>query len=115
MTDETNKIVLGEKIKQQRLRLKMSQFELAERVGIHEKQIYRIESGKNSPSVDNIIKIIDALDMDIRILDYKNIRIFNPIKDEILSLVSDANDDELMLYRDLIKVSRNNLKKHKNN
>jgi len=94
---------LGEKIREQRKRLGLSQAELAEAVDIHEKQIYRIEIGKNSPSITTVLKIIHALKMDIRVLDINNINNFNPLKDEIYSILEDANDEELMLYLNLIK------------
>jgi len=93
----------GEKIKEQRKRLGMSQAELAEKADIHEKQIYRIEMGKNSPSFHTVLKIINVLNMDVRVLDINNINNFNPIKDEIFALLEDAKDEELILYRNVIK------------
>lgn len=97
----------GEKIKEQRKRLGMSQAELAEKADIHEKQIYRIEMGKNSPSFHTVLKIINVLNMDIRVLDINNINNFNPIKDEIFALIEDAQDEELILYRNVIKTIKN--------
>lgn len=101
MVDEITN--LGEKIREQRKRLGMSQAELAEAVDIHEKQIYRIEIGKNSPSITTVLKIIHALKMDIRVLDINNLNNFNHIKDEIYSILEDASDEELLLYLNLIK------------
>lgn len=94
---------LGEKIREQRKRLGLSQAQLAEAVDIHEKQIYRIEIGKNSPSITTILKIIHVLKMDVRVLDINNINNFNPVKDEIYSILEDASDEELLLYLNLIK------------
>ena len=98
---------LGEKIKEQRKRLGMSQAELAEKADIHEKQIYRIEMGKNSPSIHTVLKIIHVLNMDIRILDINNLNNFNPVKDEIYSMLEDSLDEELMLYRNVIQTIKN--------
>lgn len=100
MIDEIHN--LGEKIREQRKILGISQAELAEIVDIHGKQIYRIESGKCSPSITTILKIIKALKMDIRVIDINNLNNFNPIKDEIYSMLEDATDEELILYRNLI-------------
>jgi len=94
--------IFGEKIKEQRKRMGLSQAELAEKVGLHEKQIYRLESGKNSPSFHTVLKIIHELDMDVRILDINNLKNFNPLKDEILSLLETSNDSDLVLYRNVI-------------
>lgn len=103
----TNEIInLGLKIKEQRKKLGLSQFELAEMVDIHEKQVYRIEMGLNSPSITTVLKIIHVLNMDIRVLDINNLNI-NPIKDEIYSLLSNATDEELVLIKNLIITIRN--------
>lgn len=97
---------IGKKIKEQRKRLNISQFELAEMINIHEKQIYRIESGKCSPSITNVLKIIKALNMDIRVLDYENADNFNPVKDKIYSLLATSSSEELVLVRNLILTVR---------
>ena len=95
-------INIGKKLKEQRKRLGMSQAELAEKLDIHEKQVYRIEIGKTFPSISTVLKMINILKMDIRVLDVENIQNFNPIKDEIYSLLEDASDEELVMYRNVI-------------
>lgn len=97
---------IGEKIRSQRIALNITQEELAEMVGMHGKQIYRIETGKCSPSFINVLNIITALKMDIRVLDIENLNNFNPLKDEIYSILSDATDEELYLYRNVIDTIR---------
>ena len=101
---------LGTKIKNQRKRLGISQFELAEMVDIHEKQIYRIETGQCSPSITNILKILYALNIDVRVLDEDNITNFNPVRDEIYSLLVGATDEELVLYSNVIKAIKDSQK-----
>lgn len=96
-------VVIGKKLKEQRKRLGLSQAELAEKLDIHEKQVYRIEIGKNSPSILTVLKMIQILKMDIRVLDADNIQNFNPIKDEIYALLGDSTDEELVLYRNVIQ------------
>ena len=98
---------IGKKIKEQRKRLGLSQFELAEFVDVHEKQIYRIETGLNTPSISTIIKILHALKMDIRVLDFENCDNFNPIKDEIYSLLAKSPNEDLILIKNLIQAVQN--------
>ena len=105
MTDNI-KAIIGEKIRSQRLSLNITQEELAEMVGMHGKQIYRIETGKCSPSFINVLNIITALKMDIRVLDINNLNNFNPLKDEIYSILSDSTDEELYMYRNVIDAIR---------
>lgn len=100
MTSELVKI--GYKIRKQRKMLGFSQAELAEMVDIAAKQIHRIECGKCSPSAITLLKIIRALKMDIRILDIENLNNFNPFRDEIYSILSDATDEELFMYRNIL-------------
>ena len=96
------RIDIAKKIRSQRIALNLTQEELAEMVGMHGKQIYRIETGKCSPSFINVLNIITALKMDIRVLDINNLNNFNPLKDEIYSILADATDEELFMYRNIL-------------
>ena len=42
-----------------------------------------------------------------RILDINNLNNFNPVKDEIYSMLEDSLDEELMLYRNVIQTIKN--------
>ncbi len=97
---------IGLKIREQRKMLGFSQAELAEMVDITGKQIHRIECGKCSPAAITILKIIKVLKMDIRVLDIDNLNNFNPLRDEIYSLLADATDEELFMYRNVIDTIR---------
>ncbi len=107
---ELNAVILGEKIKQARTVKGLSQFQLAEMVGVHEKQISRIEKGINMPSFDTALKIIHSLNIDTALLAKDSINNYNPLRDDIMALLSDAIDEELLLYRDLIKAARSNFR-----
>lgn len=52
---------LGEKIKYHREELNMSQKELATKAKISQSSLHYIENNVNSPSVDNLKKISEAL------------------------------------------------------
>ena len=62
---ETDKALLGKKFKHYRKMKKMTQFKLAEKVGLNEKQISRIESGLNYPTYITFVKLIEVLEIDI--------------------------------------------------
>ena len=47
---ETDKKIIGNKFKEYRKSKQLTQFELAEKVGLNEKQISRIEAGLNYPT-----------------------------------------------------------------
>lgn len=47
---ENDKKIIGNKFKEYRKSKQLTQFELAEKVGLNEKQISRIEAGLNYPT-----------------------------------------------------------------
>ena len=95
-----DKKLIGLKIKQQRKRLKMTQFELAEKIGIHEKQLSRIEAGLHFPSLENFIKIINILNLNLKDFESKNA---SPLKDDINQILNESTDTELRIYHDVIQ------------
>jgi transcriptional regulator with XRE-family HTH domain len=56
-------MLLGNKIKKLRQEKNLTQVELAERVGIHQKQISSYERGVNTPSTDVLIKLAEAFNV----------------------------------------------------
>ena len=55
------------KIAEVRLEKKLSQTQLAKLTGMHRSNICRIESGRQNISLDTLIRIFDALGIDISI------------------------------------------------
>lgn len=54
-------MTIGEKLKQTRVDAGVSQVELAERIGVYQKDISRWENGERTPSVEAFAKICRAL------------------------------------------------------
>lgn len=54
--------VTSERIKQRRTQLKISQEELADRLGTSQTQVSRYERGENDPTGNVLVKFADALD-----------------------------------------------------
>ena len=104
-----DKLLIGKTIKEKRKSRHMTQFMLAEQVGLHEKQISRIEAGLNVPNLTSFLKILSVLDLKMSdfTTDYsKN----NPLKDDITSILNNANDIELKFYLDVLKSMKKNFK-----
>ncbi|MBQ8459784.1 helix-turn-helix transcriptional regulator [bacterium] len=55
-------------IKVERMRSKLTQFQLAEMIDVHEKYIGKIESGKQNITIKTLIKLAKALNTSITIL-----------------------------------------------
>jgi transcriptional regulator with XRE-family HTH domain len=56
----------GARVRELRLKEKISQEELAYRAGVHRTYLGGIERGERNPSLKNIAAIADALDIGIR-------------------------------------------------
>lgn len=108
---ETDKIVIGKKIKEYRKKKHLTQAQLAELVDLNEKQIYRIESGLNHPTYLTFAKIISVLDIDINDFSVDVEIKTNPIADSIIHIMSNSNNIELRTYLDVIKAIHNNFNK----
>ncbi len=106
-----DKVLLGKKIKQARTKKGLTQAQLAEIVSLHEKHISRIESGKYLPTLENIIKIFKALEInlcacneDVEIPNNENI-----IKTEFLKFINNSSDNELEFYLGLLRQAQKGL------
>lgn len=57
---------LGYKIKYERNKRKISQLELSMKTGLTTRSLSRIECGTNDPKYSTLVKIAEALEMDLR-------------------------------------------------
>lgn len=60
-------IEIVQTIKARRTSLGLSQQEVADRLGIHRQSYERIENGRSSPTLQSIISIAEAMDLEIDI------------------------------------------------
>lgn len=103
-----SKIIIGKKIREFRQRQGMTQHDLAEKIGVTEKQISKIETGIHYPKFENFVKILDSLDISLKEFsedmepenEYSSsrkslVKIFNKLSDvEIEYIVSVAKELE---------------------
>lgn len=106
---ETNKNIIGAKIREFRKLKKMTQFELAEKVGLNEKQISRIEMGLNYPTYMTFVKLIDVLEIDISNFIKNPKREVKSGENKIIHLLKGSSDVELNMYYNVITLIKNNI------
>lgn len=99
---------IGLKIREQRKRLRMTQSQLAKKVGIHEKQLSRVETGHNFPTLENFFKILEVLDL--KLSDFDELNTYSKIRDDIIAILKKMSDKELKIYLDIITVVKKNIK-----
>jgi len=109
MFSEDYKTLIGSKIREQRKRKHMTQFMLAEKVNLHEKQISRIEAGQNYPNLISFVKIIETLDLDISNFFAGVNKEKDPLRQNLLNIIKTAADDELKIYSDILNPLKENL------
>ena len=109
------KAKVGEKIKQFRVMRGLTQHDLAEKIGLTEKQISKIETGVHYPQFENFVKILDVLNIDMKDFDFEQPTSpkTNSLKKSILKVINRANDEELKCYATVIKQIDNMLKVNK--
>lgn len=105
--NETN---LGQRIREERQKLNLTQEKLSETINVTTTYIGQIERGERRPTLDTLIKISNALGVSI---DYLLQESITPASDNLMNLwiqlTHDLSDDEKEMIIDLIKV----IKSHK--
>ena len=108
---ETDKKFIGKIIKDFRKMKNLTQFELAEKIGINEKQISRIEVGLNCPTYITFAKLVEILDINIELFIKNNKESDNMLVQELYHMIKNLSENEIKMYIDII----NNIKKNIDN
>lgn len=95
-------------IKNARKKLGFKQSELAEKVGISEKHLSKIETGKNYPALDNFFKIAEILHLSSKDFWMNEDSHISKSKNNLLQILNTSSEKELDIYIDVI----NSLRKH---
>lgn len=97
--------LFGKRIKELRQNLGLSQEELAERAEISSRYLSRVEMGQQFPSIDTLVKLANALNVELKDFfefahEIPNVR---ELKETLDGLLKEADEDRLRL---LVKVVR---------
>lgn len=104
---------LGENIRQSRLKLNLTQEQLAEKVDISTSYMGRIERGERSLPLDTLIRISNILNVSVDTLLQDSINTDNDvlIMTQINQLISKLNGNDKKLIIDMIKLMVSHLNK----
>ncbi len=99
------KFLFGKRLKELRKTLGLSQDELAEKTDISSKYLSRIEMGQHFPSINTLVKLANALNVELKdFFEFAHETTSTLELKEILnSLINEADEDKLRL---LVKVTR---------
>lgn len=95
---------IGQKIKEFRKRKNISQAELAEKVGLSDKHIGRIEAGKYFPNFINFLNILEVLDIKLSEFGFEIKAEKNSLREELIRLVYLSSEKEIQTYLRIIKI-----------
>lgn len=92
---------LGESIYRNRKRQKMTQAELAEKAGVTEQTIRKIEHGEGNPQLDVLCALVTTLMIDPSEIFYPQAAPEDPARKQLEIMIADCSDDQI---RDLLPV-----------
>jgi len=97
---------LGRRIRELRTEHRFTQSYLAERAGMDQAHLARVERGERWPSVPLLFRLADALDADVATLFRAGGAGGTPARDEVLLTLEDATADQQVLVRDVVRLLR---------
>lgn len=102
MNNIDNKIgIIITKIKQRRLALDMSQKDLADKCGIKQANYSRMESGRQTPSLETLMLIADALNLDLLLFPSDETKYYIMHRDDVVTIVTLSKDRKTIKYEKL--------------
>ena len=94
------KTLFGKKIKEIRNKRGFTQEELAEQIGIGERNLSKIECGNNFVTAETLAKILLALDIDaIDLFNFKHNQDKQTLKNELITAINNEEIDITLMYK----------------
>ena len=99
-----DKKFIGSIIRNARKKARLNQAQLAEKLGMTDKNLGNIENGKQFPQVNNFLKLIEVLNIPIEDFGVQEqIKLADSSKNELLKLILTASPREYNAYLEIIK------------
>lgn len=113
MTNDINYAQLGKRIKQHRMKAKITQEALADQIDVATSTIAHAEAGTSKPSLPLLIKIANALNVTLEQLLCDNLTAAEVyIEKDIAELLEDCSAKEKKIIKDVIVAVKETLRKH---
>ena len=94
------KELLGKRIKELRIKKRLTQEQLAEMTDMGERNLSKIECGINFVSADTLAKLTQALDVSPKeLFDFEHLKDENVRSEELLTAIKNKTVDVDLLYR----------------
>ena len=104
----------GERLRQLRLKNRLTQEALAEKIDTATSSISHLENGTHTPSLKTLIKLCNALDIGVDDLLADSLPVKSAHLDhDIAELLSDCTPSEKQMLKDIIITTKKTLRTHK--
>ncbi|MDE6139123.1 MAG: helix-turn-helix domain-containing protein, partial [Candidatus Gastranaerophilales bacterium] len=98
------KLLLGKRIREYRQKHGLTQFQLAEKLGIDDKHLSRIELGKNMPQATVIAKLAEVFNIEPKhLFEFSYLKSSSEVRDDLQEMVRNLNDEQVLLAYKYIK------------
>lgn len=101
---------LGETVRTARSKTKLTQAQLAEKIGIDDRTILNIENNKGNPKLEILYPLVRALELDPREIFYPEVHINTPELSHLQILISQCSEEEAASLIPIIKSVLNALR-----
>ncbi len=99
---EIDKKHIAQIIQDARRNTKLTQAELAEQIGISEKHLSKIETGKNYPALDTFLKILNVLNLTLGDFGIYNVTEKSSNKQFLQNIIDTSSEKQLNVFVDVI-------------
>jgi transcriptional regulator with XRE-family HTH domain len=97
------KELIGKRIKEARQAKRLSQEALSEKIGMSAKYLSSVERGKENPTLDTLIKLADALEVEAsELFNYQHERSPEELRQLVSRLMDEGQDEKLRLMAKII-------------
>ena len=100
--------LFGKRIKELRKKKGYTQEQLSEKIGLFQKQIGNIETGTCFTTMNNLEKLSEILDVDVKdLFDFNHLNERQRILDKIKNILEKSSDEELqVIYRVICAIKK---------
>ena len=103
---------LGESIFINRKRMHMTQAELAEKAGVTEQTIRKIEHGDGNPQLDVLCPLVTALEIDPSEIVYPRLETADPARKRLEIILSDCSNNQIQDLLPVVEAALKIVKAH---
>ena len=98
------KLLLGKRIREYRQKFGLTQFQLAEKLGIDDKHLSRIELGKNMPQAGVISNLAEVFKVEPKdLFEFNHLASPDELRNELDDIIKNLSDEQIVLTYKYVK------------